>query len=276
MNRKKLLQIAIILVIFGVSVFYLQDRLIFIPSPWPQSFTLPERLDNCNLTEIFFDTTDGQTLHAVKAEPFSGKAKHIILFSHGNAGNIVHRLNKTDHLCKLGFSVFLYDYRGYGKSTGRPTVAGTFLDGEAALDYVINKEKYQKKQIILYGESLGTGISAHLIGSDPNAFAGLVHESGFASLGAQANRRFPFIGSLLLKKDMPSLATISHYRGKLMVIHSKSDETIPISDSEMIFEACPSPEKRFVVLERAKHNDPVWKNKIYQDAWTSFKYSLDN
>lgn len=223
-------------------------------------------------------TADGIKIDAVfvKTTKADTAAEKVILFSHGNAGNLINRFARIDRMCEAGFSVLIYDYRGFGRSTGKPDVSGAITDGKTALDYLLTDRKIKPENIILYGESLGTGVAGELLKDSGKSFAGLVLESGFASLGAQAERRLPFIGTMILKKDMPTLETIKSYKGRLLIIHSKNDSIIPYSDSEKLLAACPSANKTLYTIEGAGHNDPVWDDPRYLQTWLDFKQTLPN
>ncbi|MFZ5949742.1 MAG: alpha/beta hydrolase, partial [Candidatus Rifleibacteriota bacterium] len=186
-------------------------------------------------------------------------------------GNLLNRMDKVNHFCQMGYSVLVYDYRGFGLSSGTPDVEGAKKDADAALIFLKQTFNYANSEIVIYGESLGTGLAAELVRKADHPFAGLVLESGFASLKTQANRRFPGIGTLILKADLPTLTTISAYKGPLLIIHSRKDEVIPFSDSETLYNASPSAQKFFLALESGGHNDPVWNDPKYEEAWNFLK-----
>lgn len=271
-KARTLIRVVLILAVFAILLFFFQNRLIFFPSPWPSAFKLPEQLKFAGLSPVTITTSDNVALNAIYATPLDSarKKNKLILINHGNAGNLINRLDRVDKFCELGFSVLVYDYRGFGLSSGTPDVAGAIKDGRAALTFLKQTFNYANAEIIIYGESLGTGIAAELVRDAEQPFAALVLESGFASLSAQANRRFPGFGRLILVNDLPTLTTLQQYHGKLMIIHSKNDEIIPYSDSEKLFNACPSPQKKLVTLEGPGHNDAVWLRPEYESAWETF------
>lgn len=278
MKKRYFRNITVILLVFAVLIMTFQDKIIFFPSPWPENFALPAAIRNGSLEQILLKTTDGINIDAVfvKAATADAANEKVILFSHGNAGNLLNRFGKINRMCEAGFSVLIYDYRGFGRSTGKPDVSGAITDGRAALEYLLTDRQFKPENIILYGESLGTGVAAELLKASEKIFAGLVLESGFASLGAQAGRRFPLIGAMILKRDLPTLETIKSYQGKLLIIHSKNDGIIPYSDSEKLLAACPSPHKTMYTIEGAGHNDPVWDDPRYLQTWLDFKQTLQN
>jgi len=275
MRAKRIVNVIIIIVVFIVLVTVLQDRLIFFPGAWPAGFELPEKLGNITLTPITLQTPDGIKIAAVLAETATpAEQRKTVLFSHGNAGNLLHRFGKIEKMCKAGFDVFIYDYRGYGRSEGSPTVAGAISDGKTALQWLLDEKKISSTDIVLYGESLGTGVAAELLRESDLRFAAVVHESGFASLSAMAGRRIPLIGSFILKRDMPTSETIKNYHGRLLVIHSRKDGVIPYSDSEIIYNACPSSHKTLYTIETAGHNDAVWDDPAWLKHWKQLMNDL--
>jgi len=270
-NRTKtLLRVAIILAVFSSGLFFFQDRLIFFPAPWPENFKLPQKFGEATLSEVKIPVNDQITLDGVFATPTGNRRAGVILYNHGNAGNLLNRMERISKFCEMGFPVLIYDYRGFGRSNGSPEVVGAIEDGQAALAFLKKTFNYQPAEIIIYGESLGTGIAAELVRQSPASFSALVLESGFASLSAQANRRFPGIGTLILKRDLPTMDLIKNYQGRLLIIHSKEDEVIPFTDSEALFAAAVSTDKKMLTLSGVGHNDPVWNLPEYRATWEDF------
>lgn len=275
MKTKRIIRIIVILLVFAALVAGFQDKLIFFPGAWPDGFRLAEKIDNCTLEQVTLQTNDGISLDAVFAKTTkpAGKSR-TVLFSHGNAGNLLNRFGKVDRICEAGFDVLVYDYRGFGKSGGVPTVAGAIKDGMTALNWLISEKKIKSEDIVLYGESLGTRVAAEILKNSNASFSALVHESGFASLAVQAGRRIPLIGSYILKTDLPTSETLKNYHGRLLVIHSRKDEIIPFADGEMIFAACPSTDKTMYTIESSGHNDPVWKTREWLEHWQKLMSQL--
>ncbi|MBU1105287.1 MAG: alpha/beta hydrolase [Candidatus Riflebacteria bacterium] len=276
MSKKRIINVLVILVVFAGLAMAFQDKLIFFPGAWPANFNLPDKLKSCNLTGVSLKTTDNISLDAVFAQTTAAaKNGKTILFSHGNAGNLLHRVGKIDKMCEAGFDVLIYDYRGFGRSTGTPTVAGAIIDGKTALQWLLSEKKLKPDKIVLYGESLGTGVAAEILRDTKTSFAAMVLESGFASLGAQASRRIPLIGRYILKKDLPTSETIKNYHGRLLLIHSRKDGIIPYSDGELVFASCPSDYKTMYTIETAGHNDPVWDDPAWLQTWLKLSGELE-
>ncbi len=284
---------------FAVLLYLGQDKVIFFPIRLPGPPALPS-VPGQVWRNVTFATADGSMLHGVYVEAATGTPggavagpadpatpsggigrsegpggapgrRRVLLYSHGNAGHLGFRFPRIAALvAALPLDVFIYDYRGFGASQGRPTVAGAIEDGEAALRWLQTERGIGPERVILYGESLGTGIATALAASRLDRIAGLVLESGFRSLSWRAGRRFPIIGPLVLTRDLPSTDILPAYQGPLLVIHSRDDEVIPFADGEALLAACPTPHKHHLWLEGVGHNDPVWELPAYRDAWQAF------
>ena len=273
--KKRLLNIIIILVVFAFLVYFLQNKIIFIPFRLDGPPRLPE-IPGRTLEHVVFQSEDGKNLHGVwlgmasETSEASGTILPTLLFSHGNAGNITHRFERITALATLPVNIFLYDYRGYGQSEGSPTVPGAVMDGDAALRYLIEKRGIPIEKVVFYGESVGSGITMAVAGKHLSEVKAIVLESGFRSLSDRAGKRIPLIGSLILTHDLPNVRTLSGFNGPLLVIHSHADEVIPFEDGEALFAACPSSSKWFFKMDKVGHNDGVWLYPGYMDAWRTF------
>ncbi|HOY69109.1 MAG TPA: alpha/beta hydrolase [Candidatus Ozemobacteraceae bacterium] len=266
------------LVLFlGIALYLLQDHIIFFPVRLPALPELPT-VAGRRFEHVAFTTADGVRLTGILMETASGPAAPaapaslpVLLFSHGNAGNLADRLPRLiEAFAPLPVDVFLYDYRGFGHSEGRPSISGVKADAVAALEYLHTTRGIPLPRIILYGESIGGGVAAWLAGLHPAEIGGLVIESGFRSLKNRAGSRFPVIGPLVLSDDLPSDRILSTYDGPLLIIHSRDDRIIPFEDGKALFDLCPSPRKSLCELRGAGHNDPVWRLPEYLPAWQGF------
>ena len=176
--------------------------------------------------------------------------RFVTLHLHGNAGNITHRMVSAAHILSAGSSVLLLDYRGYGRSAGRPTERGLYDDGAAAYDWLASKG-YRPDQIILHGESLGTAVATHLAVN--RASAGLVLEAPFTSAGAVAAKVLPVLGPALVW-GYNTKKWIGRIRVPLLIIHGDEDEVIAYDFGQELFRAAPEP-KTFWTIQGATHND---------------------
>ena len=173
---------------------------------------------------------------------------------HGNGGNVAHLLESLKVLSSLGLSCFAFDYRGYGNSSGRPTEAGTYLDAQAAYDWLTANKGIPPEQIVLLGRSLGASVAAHLAGRV--RVAGLVTESAFTSYLDIAARFYPYLPVKLFRRFLfryDTLAYIKDVRCPVMVLHSRSDELVPFVFCDPTLRGRPRAEAVRVLL--GNHND---------------------
>lgn len=201
--------------------------------------------------EVYFVTQDGVRLHGWFVP---GESDLTWLWCHGNAGNISHRLENLALLHQeLGISIFLFDYRGYGRSEGRPSEKGTYLDAEAALAYLHSRGDVNKDRIIYFGRSLGAAVAVEM--ATRQAPAALILESPFPSVPYMARRLYPFLPVWpLLRTRYDSLSKIGEVQAPLLVLHGGSDDIVPIEAGRKLFEAAREP-KEFYVISGAGHND---------------------
>lgn len=227
----------------------LEDSLIFQPSA---EIVHTPRDIGLEFEDLFFTATDGVRLNGWFIP--HREARATLVWFHGNAGNIGHRVENIKLLHdKVGVNIFIFDYRGYGRSEGRVSEEGTYLDGEAALELVLKKFGVERRRTILFGRSLGAAVATEMA----NRFdsQGLILESPFVSIREMARVVFPFlpIGSLL-KTRYDVREKIRKIKTPLLVLHGDRDEVVPFSQGKMVFAAAPEP-KKFFAIAGAGHND---------------------
>ena len=201
--------------------------------------------------EVRFAAADGVELHGWWVP---GLGDTTWLWFHGNTGNIGHRVDNLFDLVKyLGVNVFIFDYRGYGRSEGSPSEAGLYLDGEAALSHVRSRGEVDPARIVLFGRSLGGAVAVRLA-TENEAYA-VVLESTFSSVRAMARMMyFSLPVEIFLRSRFDSLGAIKDVRSPVMVLHGDRDEAVPLRMGRQLFDAANEP-KRFFVIEGAGHND---------------------
>ena len=221
--------------------------------------------------DIFFTASDGIRLHGWYVP---GPSPVTMVWFHGNAGNISHRVENILQLNRhLGFNVFIFDYRGYGHSEGKPSEHGLYLDAEAAIDYLVEKRGLEPKtDLVLFGRSLGCGVAVEM--ATRYRVRATILESGFSSVRAMAKRIYPFLPSGLLlslvEARYDSLAKLPMVRAPVMVLHGDRDSTVPIEFGVEMFEAANEP-KRFYTIEGAAHNDTYYVGgELYFEALREF------
>lgn len=186
------------------------------------------------------------------------EARGAVLYCHGNGDNIGDLVDVAADLTEMGVNVFLFDYRGYGRSRGLPTEKGTYLDSRAAYECV--RARYgdaERPPIIAIGRSLGGAVAAQLALDKP--LRGLVLESTFASTAAMGRRLYPRLpAERLCRFRYDTLSKTPRIRVPLLVAHSPEDGLIPMDQARAVFEKASGEPKRFVVLEGA-HNEAGWR-----------------
>ena len=267
---KTLIRVVVIVVLFAFLLWYCQEWLIFFPARLSSPPPLRD-FEGKTARHVFFSTADKVSLHGVWVTAAGSSTSRLaVVYSHCNAGNLAHRLGRLAALVRaLPIDVLLYDYRGYGLSSGTPSVNGVIADAQAAYQFV-RDQGYPPERILLYGVSLGTGVAGALAERLGDAPAGIVLESGFRSLSSRAGARFPIIGPAILRGDLPTSDFLSRYHGPLLIIHSKADRVIPYADGEALYAASPSTRKEMLTLEHQGHNDAVWQDPAYLAAWERF------
>ncbi|ONM46922.1 alpha/beta hydrolase [Nocardia donostiensis] len=203
-------------------------------------------------TDLSIPTADGQTLHAWWLR--SPRSVGHVLFGHGNAGNIGDRVPIYALLTEAGFDVLAFDYRGYGRSTGRPDEPGTALDARAARKVLLEQPGVAEERVLYLGKSLGGAVMTELAVVHPPA--GLILMSTFTGLRAVARSLYPFLPAPLIPDAYPTLRRIGALRAPLLLMHGDNDELIPLSHADRIYAAAPEP-KQLVIYPGAGHNDII-------------------
>lgn len=216
--------------------------------------------------DVWLETSDGVRLHAWRFQPEQANA-FTILLSHGNGGNISHRLELYDVLLRAGFVVLAYDYRGYGQSAGSPSEAGTYRDGEAALDW-LKAHGTPSERVIVYGESLGGAVATEL--ATRHALAGVILQSAFTSVPDLGAELFPWLPVRTIGKiQYDNRAKLPNVTAPVLILHSRSDTLIPFHHAERNFEAATAPKRLVEVF--GDHNDTLITDRVVlEEAVRSF------
>lgn len=220
----------------------------FICYPTHRWMMTPADLD-LEAEDVFLTPEPGVQLHAwffPHPQPLA-----TFLFCHGNAGNVSHRLENVARLLQTGFQVLLFDYRGYGHSSGRPSEQGLYRDVATAWTHLVERADTAGAPRIIFGRSLGGAVAMHLatrVGADA-----LIIESTFTSINTLARLIFSFPLPVLPVK-YASLSRIGQLKMPLLVIHGERDRLIPFAEGRALFEAAPEP-KAWYLVSGAGHND---------------------
>ena len=244
-------------------VYIFQSRFVYFPirtlSTDPSSIGL-------RFEDVYFETEDGVTLHGWFI-PHDG-ARGVILFCHGNAGNISHRLDSIMIFHRLGLDVFIFDYRGYGESKGKPTEHGTYQDAEAAWQYLIEERQINTSEIIVFGRSIGGALAAWL--AQNHRPGGLILESTFTSLrdAAATIYHFPQIRRFVRFE----YNTAEHLAGvdcPVLVVHSRDDEIMSFHHGQLLFELAAEP-KTFLEISGTHNEGFITSGRDYEEGLDAF------
>ena len=230
--------------------------------------------------DVYFETDDGYTLNGWflpaptgEAARDTGNSDITLLWFHGNAGNMGHRVDDLalfHHL--LGVNVFIFDYRGYGNSQGKPSERGVYLDSRAALAYLGSRDDLNPVRLVYYGRSLGAAVAVELaLHHSPD---GMVLYSPFTSLADMGAALYTFSPVRLLAGNrLDSLARIGRYHGPLLVIHGEADEIIPVEQARALYDSAPGP-KSYYPIPGARHNDRL--ADAGTGLWAAFRQFLSS
>ncbi|HEY9867785.1 MAG TPA: alpha/beta hydrolase [Candidatus Obscuribacterales bacterium] len=232
----------------------LYGSMLFKPDRFPAGNYECDSLNGLTRKEVFFPAPDGRQLHGwlFRRED----TRWVILFNHGNAGNLTYRLGLVKLLIEAGGSVFLYDYRGYGLSEGSPSLKSVCEDGLAAYDYLVTEQQFAPEDVVIYGESLGCGVACHT--SRYRGSAGLILQSAFTSLSRIGKHVLPLLRIypewLFPRPELNNLVALQGRHPPLLIFHGKLDTLVPFSHAEELYAQASEP-KTLVPLPTTGHND---------------------
>ena len=250
-------------VLAGAYLF--QRKLTYFPTPIPAGESVLLATDR-NTNEEWIDTADGFRLHVVYKP--AADSRKTILYLHGNAHNLTDRLPLFRELAALGLGCLLIDYRGFGRSTGRPTEKGLYEDARASMAW-LERKGVPASMVILFGESIGTGVAVET--ALHHKVAGMVLQSPYTSIPDVGGHHFRILPAGLLMHDrFDSLSKAASIRCPSLSIWADRDRIVPPRFSERLFAALPQP-KRNIVLKGSEHFDIIsLGRKQYLEAWTEF------
>ncbi|HUG53561.1 MAG TPA: alpha/beta hydrolase [Vicinamibacteria bacterium] len=205
-------------------------------------------------TDLTIPTEDGETLHGWWIPTRTTPARGHVLFFHGNAGNISHRLDHAAALTGAGLDLLLVDYRGYGRSTGRPSERGLYRDARASLAALHAGGQVDPSRVVYMGESIGGAVALWLALEEPPL--GLVLQSTFTSLRDVGRRHYPAALAALAADAFPNLDRIGRLRAPVLILHGDQDEIVPVDHARTLLGAAPEP-RRLEIVQGAGHNDLV-------------------
>ncbi|MGH2752612.1 MAG: alpha/beta hydrolase [Actinomycetota bacterium] len=245
-------RVVLLLAVAGLlyaGLVLLEDRFIYFPS---RAITATPADVSLEFEDVYFEPPDGVRLHGWWVP---GDAHDVtLLWLHGNAGNLGDRVGILELLHdELGASIFMFDYRGYGRSEGKPSEQGLYADARAALEALRSHGGAESHDVVLYGQSLGAAVAVELASARPTR--AVVLEAPFTSVPDMARHHYGFLPvASLLRSSFDTEARISDIDAPLLVMHGDRDDIVPLNMGERVFAAAREP-KEFNVLEGAGHND---------------------
>lgn len=234
----------------GVLRARFQHSHMFTPTRYPEGEWDPAR-QGLVYRDVWFDSEPGVRLHGWWIE--HGAPRATVLYCHGNAGSLGSRVEIFRYFQRLKVNVFAFDYRGYGRSDGRPSEQGVLADARAAHDILISEIEESPERILLFGHSLGGAIAIDCALHRPGA--GLVVQSSFTNVREMARARFPGLPlHLVARNHFRSVDKVAKLEMPKLFIHGTADETIPVSLGRRLFEQAAAP-KEWYEVPHAGHND---------------------
>jgi fermentation-respiration switch protein FrsA (DUF1100 family) len=240
---------ASIYVLLALALYLLQGKMVFLSDLPGRALTASPGDIGLEYEDVSLATRDDERLHGWYVPATNRRG--VVLFFHGNAGNISHRLDSIEIFHQLGLDTLIIDYRGYGQSTGRTNEQGTYLDALAAWKYLVDERGVPADRIVVFGRSLGGAVGAWL--GSQHTPAAVIIESSFSSGVDMARRLYPFLPvRLITRLRYPVVEYASRLECPVLVVHSRNDEIIPFEMGQSIYAAVKQ-RKSFIEL-RGDHN----------------------
>ncbi len=286
-QRTAILLLLALPIVFGLlwlAFFLFQKQLVFFPTA--QIVATPDQA-GLSFEPVSFvspgASTDGVQLDGwyipapAPPAPSPPGPRAVILYCHGNGGNISHRLEVIQLLNRVGLAVFIFDYRGYGRSQGSPSEQGTYRDAEAAWQYLTTTRGIDPARIVLWGESLGGAIAAHLaaqLASTSTPPAALILQSTFTHINDVGATHYPLLPVRWISRfHYQTVSHLARSRTPLLVIHSRDDRLIDFSHGQRIFAAAQEP-KQFLEITGDHNSGLVASAAIVEPALDAFLTSI--
>ncbi|GJL77584.1 MAG: alpha/beta hydrolase [Nitrospinaceae bacterium] len=241
-----------LIILCAVLLVSCESKIVYHPYKYPEGNWDPAPFD-VTVEDVNFQAEDGTQLHGWYIP--SPNAQASMLWFHGNAGNLTHRLQNIQKLKPLNLNIFIFDYRGYGKSQGSPNEKGIYQDSQAAYDILVREKNVSPQKLILFGRSLG-GVCAIEVASS-NPAAGLILESTFTSARDMAGKVFPLLPiGWAIQSKFDALEKVPRLKLPKLFLHGTEDEVVPYEFGRKLFDAAAEP-KEFYDIQGAGHNDTV-------------------
>jgi uncharacterized protein len=233
----------------GRGAAAIENSIVFQPRPYPEG----DWAADPRVEDAWIDSSDGVRLHGWFAEPVGNQPRAVVLFTHGNGGNVTSRRHVVQLFRdQMHATVLVFDYRGYGRSGGSPTEAGVLEDARAARRWLAARTGIREGDVVLAGHSLGGGVAVDLAATD--GARALILEGTFTNLPDVAASFVPLLPvRAVMQCKLDSVAKIPAYRGPLLQVHGDADEIVPYRLGRKLFRAANEP-KHFVTIRGGDHN----------------------
>ena len=248
----------------------LESLFVFQPSPWEERNW--RQLSGLPLEEVWLPMNDTDSVFAWFVD--AGPSQPVLLWCHGNAGNISHRLGNMRELYHRGLSLLIFDYRGYGQSTGQTTESGMYQDALAGYDFLTQQRKIPPERIMVFGRSLGSGVACEV--AIQRSSAGLIIEGAFPSIQAMADHHYlGFPAHWFVDVEFALTEKILKLQVPLLMMHGEKDSVVPMELGRQVFDQAPEP-KRWYVISGAGHNDVpyVGGEAYFQQIFSFLQYAI--
>jgi fermentation-respiration switch protein FrsA (DUF1100 family) len=254
----------------GIVLYFMQPSLTFRPTREVPYNPADLGLDYEN---VLFRTADDLVLSGWYIPAKNGSL--TFLFCHGNGGNISYTLDSVNILNEMGFNCFIFDYRGYGNSQGSVTEEGTYLDAQAAYDWLTKEKKISAKNIIILGKSLGGSIGAHL--ANNVEVKGLIVESGFTSYADMGQKFYPYLMVRpFARYGFNTFEYIKKVNCPILIVHSRTDEVVPFEFGLRLYEQAAKEPKEFLEIFGSHNDGFMYSGPVYREGISSWVQSIND
>jgi len=243
-----LTSLAVLYILICLVMFITQRNFLYFPNKQidkPQTY---------GLNDFAVTTLQTRDLQSIQAWYHPARENYpTIIYFHGNGGDLKNRAEYFHLLSDAGFGILGIDYRGYGASTGSPSEQGFYLDARATMDYALDKLSLPPEKLVIYGESIGTGVAVQM--STEYRSSALVLQSPFTDISVLAKKKYPFLPvDILLRDHFDSLSKIKNIKAPLLVFHGRADDVVPVRYGEELFASASEP-KQAIYFDDVGHNN---------------------
>jgi hypothetical protein len=253
-------------VLLCVTLYFMQERMVFLARLPGRALEVTPQDAGFKYDDVTTKTADGLALHGWYV--YAQNPRGTVLFLHGNAGNISHRLDSIAIFHELGLNTFIIDYRGYGQSEGKPGEEGTYRDAEAAWEHLVSERGEDPARVIVFGRSIGGAVAAWL--ATQHKPAALIVESSFTSAVEMAAHLYPFMPVRLISRlRYPVIDFVARTTCPVLIVHSRDDEIIPFAMGKALYKVAPAP-KAFLELAGDHNNGFLLSRDRYREKMAEF------